>query len=147
VTISTFLELVGYYKVETRITEIRKDIGDTVEGVKSLAALRRYNSTHSVRGTRYYSSQEDYKRDSISNSRRYQDPISINDRSAGSILEDLGSEKNGTLTKNWKECNYILFPILVFGFFCLVVMIVIIRNKICCANEEDLKEDDKKDKG
>ena len=57
------LELVGLDKVETRLEEIRGDVDDAVEGVRSFAALRKYNATHSVFGTRYYSSQEDYKRD------------------------------------------------------------------------------------
>ena len=95
--------------MESQISEIRSNLDDAVEGVKKLAPLRRYNATHSVFGTRwhsnsnkdfnkgknqqktpysitsrYYGSQEDYKKDSeakYDNSRRYRDPISINDRS------------------------------------------------------------------
>merc|ERR1712107_300229 len=74
------------------------------------------------------------------NSRRYRDPISINDRS---IVEDLTNvtAKNATLTRGWKECNVILFPILVFGVFCLAVVLVLIRYKVCANYDEEEEEE------
>jgi len=148
VSVENLLDLVGYHKVENQFTEIRSNVDEAVEEVKKLAPLKRFNATHSVFGTRYYGSQEDYKRDSeakYDNSRRYRDPISINDRS---IVEDLTNvtAKNATLTKGWKECNVILFPILVFGFFCLAVVLVLIRYKVCANYDEEEKEENGREK-
>jgi len=148
VSVENLLDLVGYHKVENQFTEIRSNVDEAVEEVKKLAPLKRFNATHSVFGTRYYGSQEDYKRDSeakYDNSRRYRDPISINDRS---IVEDLTNvtAKTATLTKGWKECNVILFPILVFGFFCLAVVLVLIRYKVCANYDEEEKEENGREK-
>jgi len=143
VSVENLLDLVGYNKVESHISDIRGNVEEAVDGVKKLASLRRYNATHSVLGTRYYGSKEDYDKDAqtkYDNSRRYRDPISINDRS---IVEDLTNvtAKNVTLTRGWKECNVILFPILVFGVFCLAVVLVLIRYKVCANYDEEEKEE------
>ena len=65
-----------------------------------------------------------------------------------SIVEDLTNVtgKNATLTKGWKECNVILFPILVFGLFCLAVILVLIRYKVCANYDEEEKEEDSQEK-
>ena len=52
VSVENLLDLVGYHKVENQITEIRSNLDEAVDEVKKLAALKRYNSTHSVFGTR-----------------------------------------------------------------------------------------------
>lgn len=148
VSVEELLELVGLDKVENQITEIKSNVDDAVDEVKKLASLKRYNATHSVFGTRYYGSQEDYKKDAeakYDNSRRYRDPISINDRT---IIEDLTNvtAKNATLTRGWKECNVILFPILVFGVFCLAVVLVLIRYKVCANYDEEHKEENSQEK-
>ena len=39
-------------KVESQFTEIRSNVDEAVEEVKKFAALKRYNATHSVFGTR-----------------------------------------------------------------------------------------------
>ena len=60
-----------------------------------------------------------------------------------SIVEDLTNvtAKNATLTRGWKECNMILFPIIVFGVFCLAVVLVLIRYKVCANYGEEEKEE------
>ena len=65
-----------------------------------------------------------------------------------SIVEDLTNvtAKNATLTKGWKECNVILFPILVFGVFCLAVILVLIRYKVCANYDEEEKEENSQEK-
>ena len=54
--------------------------------------------------------------------------------------------KNATLTRGWKECNVILFPILVFGVFCLAVVLVLIRYKVCANYDEEEKEESDQEK-
>ena len=39
--------------MENQITEIRSNVEEAVEEVKKLAALKRYNATHSVFGIKY----------------------------------------------------------------------------------------------
>ena len=65
-----------------------------------------------------------------------------------SIVEDLTNvtAKNATLTKGWKECNVILFPILVFGVFCIAVVLVLIRYKVCANYDEEEKEENGREK-
>ena len=47
-----FLFLILNIKVEKQISELRGSIEGSVDDVKSLALLKRFNSTHSVLGTR-----------------------------------------------------------------------------------------------
>ena len=47
-----FLFLILNIKVEEQISELRGSIEGSVEDVKSMALLKRFNSTHSVLGTR-----------------------------------------------------------------------------------------------
>ena len=141
--------------------------------------LNKWYRTYSFINTRYYGSKEDYDKDAqtkYDNSRRYRDPISINDRwikfanfaildigkqlygictvcwhknlPLRSIVEDLTNvtAKNATLTRGWKECNVILFPILVFGVFCLAVVLVLIRYKVCANYDEEEKEEGDQEK-
>ena len=142
--------------------------------MENILFFNKWYRTYSFINTRYYGSKEDYDKDAqtkYDNSRRYRDPISINDRwikfanfailnfgkqlygiftycwnknlPLRSIVEDLTNvtAKNATLTRGWKECNVILFPILVFGVFCLAVVLVLIRYKVCANYDEEEKEE------
>ena len=76
-------------------------------------------------------------------SRRGQQPITINS-APGDLLEELANvtSRNSTVTKSWRECNVILFPFCVFGLFCLVIVFVLFRYRLC-ANEEEEKQSNK----
>ena len=79
---------------------------------------------------------------------KYENRKPLNFHARRSIVEDLTNvtAKNATLTKGWKECNVILFPILVFGVFCIAVVLVLIRYKVCANYDEEEKEENGREK-